>query len=75
MLTVSETMKYTVLCTGMLLAAQARTSQPHLAVAGAGLLVSMACLGWFWHPVALSKAYEHMALTYTGQFALLRHLR
>lgn len=75
MLAVSETTKYVLLCVGMLLAAVAAGPLPHVIITGICFLLSVAVMVWFWHPVSLSKAYQHLALTYAGQFKLLKHLR
>jgi hypothetical protein len=75
MLAISEVTKYVLLCSGMALAAAATTAIPHALVGGVCLLLSLALAVWFWHPMSLSKAYRHLALTYTGQFELLKHLR
>lgn len=74
MLAISEVTKNALLCAGMALAAAATTAIPHAVVTGLCLLLSLALAGWFWHPASLSSAYQHLALTYTGQFQLLKHL-
>lgn len=74
MLAVSELSKFFLLCVGMLLAATAWGPVPHLIIAGLFMLASLAMLVWFCHPIALSKAYRHLALSYAGQFGLLKHL-
>jgi hypothetical protein len=75
MLAVSEVTKYGVMSIGMLLAAVSPGPLALFCVTGLGMLLSAAALVWFWHPMSLSKAYKHLALTYTGQFGLLKHLR
>lgn len=75
MLTVSETTKFVLLAIGMLLAGVAHTAVPHLVVTGILTLLSGALMAWFCHPMSLSKAYEHLALTFAGQWELLKHLR
>jgi len=75
MLTVSETTKFVLLAIGMLLAGVAHTAVPHLIVTGVLTLLSGALMAWFCHPMSLSKAYKHLALTFSGQWELLKHLR
>jgi hypothetical protein len=75
MLTLSETVKFGLLSVGMLLAATAQGPLPHQVVCGLCMLLSAAIMTWFWHPMALSKSYKHLALCFKGQWQLLKHLR
>ena len=70
-----EGVKYALLVLAMALAAGAETATPHQVFTGVFMLISGLLFAWFLHPATLDESYQHMTLTYKGQWALLKHLR
>jgi len=74
MVALGDSFKYGLLCIAMLMAATATSPLPHLAFTGFCMLVAAAIATWFMHPKTLSPAYQHLYLTYAGQWQQLTHL-
>jgi hypothetical protein len=74
MVALGDSFKYGLLCIAMLMAATATNPLPHLAITGLMMLVAAAIATWFLHPKTLSPAYQHLYLTYSGQWQQLTHL-
>jgi hypothetical protein len=58
----------------MLMAATATSPLPHLILTGVLMLLAAAIATCFMHPKTLSPAYQHLYLTYAGQWQQLTHL-
>lgn len=74
MVALGDSFKYGLLCVAMLMAATAANPLPHLAFTGFMMLVAAGIATWFMHPKTLSPAYQHLYLTYAGQWQQLTHL-
>lgn len=74
MVALGDSFKYGLLCIAMLMAATATNPLPHLAVTGVMMLFAAGMATWFLHPKTLSPAYQHLYLTYSGQWQQLTHL-
>lgn len=74
MVALGDSFKYGLLCVAMLMAATATNPLPHLAFTGLMMLVAAGIATWFLHPKTLSPAYQHLYLTYSGQWQQLTHL-
>jgi hypothetical protein len=74
MVALGDSTKYSLLFVAMIMAARASSPLPYLAVMGALMLAAAALATWFLHPKTLSPAYQHLYLTYAGQWQQLTHL-
>jgi hypothetical protein len=74
MVALGDSTKYCLLFVAMIMAAVASSPLPHLAVTGFFMLVAAGLATWFLHPKTLSPAYQHLYLTYAGQWQQLTHL-